>query len=457
MENVIDPYIAPKGSVSLTINGHFDKIGAFKVRDGLTIVGAQISVNNVLGLYQFLDEGSGTNNQLMAVVTTVLYRLSGGTWTSKLTGLTSSLKMRFTSFLDYVFITNGTDAVNTWDGSGSAFGTANAVSAPTGKFIERFKNRVWISCTATYPSRLFYSSLPSTDATPVITWSASNYIEISPGDGEDVTGQKRFDRTLYVFKENFTYPVYSKDQTEPDAIINVGTMSHESIDVAKDGMYWHHWSGIYRLRRGEGQPKEISKPVDDIIKVITLANYSNVTTWHDNDHVYFSVGTVTVNGITITACVLRWTISSEIWTVYSYPTQFLCAAQYQNGTNIVQVVGDTTGKIHTVNSGVTDNSTPINYLLETQWWDGGQRHLQKTIEKMNVVSESATGAKVSWRSERDTGNVFNKVGSVTGFNTILDNLDIRGSRLKLTVSGSSTGTPAVFSGFELLTYTTNEI
>ena len=459
-DDVIDPYLAPKNSCALAINMNFDKLGAAKVRGGLAIVGAQISSNLILGLYQFVDAGTGTASALITVVTTVLYTLETATWTSKLTGLTTGLKARFTTFLDYVFFTNGTDAVRTWDGGGGAFGTTNAGSAPTGKYIERFKNRVWIASTATYPSRLFFSSLPSTDATPVITWTSTDYIEISPSDGEDVTALRRFDRNLFVFKKSFCYPVYSKDQTEPDPLITVGTHSQESVVVAKDGMYWHHPSGIYRLRRGEGQPKEISRPIYDIIRNVAYGSYDDVASWSDDDHVFFSVGDVTYNNLTISNCVIRWTISTEVWTIYSYSEKITVGARfdtgasggYTAGTAVSRVVGSTVGRVFTVDSGTTDNTSPIHYQFDTQWWDGGSRSLIKRISKVNLLSKDMVGAKVSYRSDRDTENVFKPIGSVLKFNEVFDNQIIEGTRIKLNVSGVSSTTAPVFSGFEILDY-----
>ena len=107
----------PNGAVNEAINVHFDKMGSVQLRKGLTLLGNQISAGNtILGLHQFLDEGSGTNDQLIAVVDTVAYYLASGTWTSKRTGLTANKKARFTNFLDSVFMVNGTDAMNTWDG-----------------------------------------------------------------------------------------------------------------------------------------------------------------------------------------------------------------------------------------------------------------------------------------------------------------------------------------------------
>ena len=462
-ETVVDEYIVPQGTVSLSINGHFDKLGAWTTRPGTTRLGdAQIVDNKtVKGLFQFLDQGTGTDNRLIAVVATVAYYLSGTTWTSKRTGLTDSKKARFTSFLDSVWMVNNTEATAIWTGaSGDSFvTTGSASSAPLGKFIDNFKNRVFIANNDTNPSRLFFSSLPTAGA---VTWTtATDFIDISPGDGEDITGIKRFNKVLWVFKENFMYPLYSINETEPDPRIFVGTYSQESVVVAKDGMYWHHPSGIYRLRPGESQPKEISRPIYGIIKNVTLANYTETASWFDNDHVYTYVGNVTLddNGPTISNCVVCWTISTEVWTLYSYPSPYVVGAQYNNGTNIVQVVGDDDGYVYTFNSGQTDNilttGTPINYHLETNFDSiTPLRSDGKLIDKIAVLHENASTAKFGWKADKDSKNEVKPIGSLSNkINTIFDHQNIQGHRIKFVLSGVNTGSPLVFSGYEILSYT----
>lgn len=462
-EDIVDEYVAPAGTVSLSINGHFDKLGVWKTRPGTTRLGdAQIVDNkSVKGLFQFLDEGTGTNNQIIAVVNTVAYYLSGTTWTSKRASLTADKKARFTSFLDSVWMVNNSEATAIWSGAaGDNFvTTGSASSAPIGKFIDNFKNRVFIANNNTNPSRLFFSSLPSSGA---VTWTtASDFIDISPGDGEDITGIKRFNKVLWVFKENFMYPLYSINETEPDPRIFVGTYSQESVVVAKDGMYWHHPSGIYRLRPGESQPKEISRPIYGVIKNVTLPNYTETASWVDDDHVYTYIGNITLdnNGPTISNCVARWTISTEVWTLYSYPSPYLVGAQYNNGTNIVQVVGDDDGYVYTFNSGLTDNilttGTPIFYHLETQFDSiTPLRSDSKIITKMAVLHENASGAKFGWKADKDSKNEVKPIGVLDGkMDTIFDHLDIQGHRIKFVLSGTSIGSPLIFQGFELLEYT----
>lgn len=455
MDGVVDEFVVPTGTLALAINWHFDRIGALTTRKGYAIVGAQISAGNaVLGLHQFLDEGSGTNDQLIAVVNTVAYYLSAGTWTSKRTSLTAGSKARFVNYLDFVWMVNGTEATAVWDGAAanSFVTTGNAASAPTGKYIEVFRNRVWIAGNTTNPSRVTYSSLPSAG---VVLWTGSDTgtIDVVPNDGGDITAIKKFARALYVFKPDFMYRIYSINETEPDPQIFVGTYSQESVVIAKDGMYWHHPSGIYRLRKGEEQPREISKPVNEIIKNIGYSFYDDVNSWTDEDHVYFSVGDITLNSntenaLTINNCVLRWTISTEVWTIYSYASEFRVGAQYDNGSGLVQVVGDSDGTVYTVNSGNTDNSAKIHCHLETQWENfTGLRSETKEIRKFSALHENAQGAMLGYRTQTNTKAV-EPIGQLESPDTIFKK-NIRCKKIKFVLSVSTSGGQMVFQGFEL--------
>lgn len=466
MDDVVDEYITPQGTVSLAINWHFDKLGAMKIRLGTIRLGTAQIVNNkgIKGLFQFLDEGTGANNQLLAVCDTAVYYLNGSSvWTSIRASLTTDKKTRFTSFLDSVWMVNNSEATAIWNGdtAGGFVTTGSAVSAPIGKFIENFKNRVFIANNNTNPSRITYSSVPSAG---VVVWTGadSSFIDISPGDGEDITAIKRFSKILWIFKENFMYPLYSINQTEPDPTIMVGTYSQESVTVGKDGMYWHHPSGIYRLKAGESRPKEISKPIYGIIKNITLANYTEVASWNDDDHIVFSVGNVTLdNGLVISNCVLRWTISTETWTIYSYPSPYTVGARYNNGTTITRIIGDDDGYVYTHDSGQTDNGststngTPIFHHFETQFQSLSPLRSEKTsIKSISVLHENASGIKVGYRADNDSINEIKSIGMLTdNTETLFESRDIKNHRVKFVISGASIGTPAIFQGYEILDYT----
>ncbi len=456
----------PLDAVTESLNFHFDRIGAATLRKGTTLLGdSGVLSGNLLGLYEFRDSGSGTNNRIVAVNGTVLYYLSGSTWTSKRTGLTTGNKARFTTFLDFLWMVNGVDATAIWDGaSGNSFlTTGNAASAPIGKFIENFRSRVWIAGNATYPDRLYYSSLPSAVTTPVVLWDTNvntgQWIDISPSDGENITALKRTQASLLVFKTNHIYRVYTIDETEPDPKINVGTPSAESIVEAKDGLYFYHSSGFYKY--SGGQPDEISKPIIDIVNNITLANQSKVTGWleTDGDHIVWSVGDVTINGVTYNNLEVRYTISTQTWTHYMKPTQVLCASRYNDGTNVFQLVGDTAGSVLKVDTGLTDNGTPISYSLVHRWTTvDGTLTTEKNITKMLFHHQGGASGKIAYQREDDILNNWTKIfGQLSKSLTSFNNANIKGRKLRFRIFGSSTGEPFIYNGFEINDGTTNII
>lgn len=450
----VDEFLMPEGSVSFAVNFNFDRIGAVQVRPGSAIIDNQITSGHaIVGLHQFTDEGTGTDDQLIAVCDTVAYYLDSGAWTSKRTGLTADAEADFTNFVDEVFMVNGADATAVWDGGAGSFSTSgNAASAPVGNFIDNFRSRVWIMNVSGHPSRVQYSSVA--DGSGNIAWTGDDagYIDVSPGDGEDITGGIKFSNALLVFKKNYTYRIFSINETDPDPKIFVGTHSHKSITLAKDGVYFHHPSGIYRMR-STGAAEEISRPINSIIQSVSRSYYSSVSSWKDNDHVYFSLGDVTADGETISNCVARFTISTQVWTIYSYPYQFRVGTDYDDGSNILQVVGDSDGNVYTYNSGTSDNGTAIYYRLDTKAYTmSGLRSQRKTITKLSALHENLVGAQLGWKNGYHSFNEIQPIGELGEQESVFDNLDVEGNRIKFSVIGSSKEQSGVFQGLEVINW-----
>lgn len=469
MEGAVSEHRRPMTSVTESLNFDFDTIGSAKVRKGTTQLGNTLS-GNILGIHYHVDSvnSGGTNTQLIIVNGTVAYYLaSGTTWTSKRTGLTAGSKARFSTFLNFVFMVNGTEATAIWTGNtGDSFVTnGNAASAPVGKFIENFRSRMWIAGDATYPSRLHYSSVPSSVTTPIITWDTSvttgQWIDISPSDGEAITGLMRSRNAMLVFKPNHLYRVYSIAQTDPDPYFSVGTSSQESVVETKAGVFFHHSSGFYQYNL-YGIVQEISRPIIDIIKAIPTSSYPSVCGWleADGDRLNWSVGNVTVNGITLTNLVVRYTISTQTWTYRTYPSQFLVALRrqplYTDGTTQFVVVGDTAGKTFEYNTGTTDAGTAISYALTHSWDDLDGLHLtRKNVQTGLFLHEQGAGTKVNYQIEDENGVIdpesdwSKEVGELkdsdTGFNT----MDIKARKVRFRLSGTSIGQQFIYDGYQL--------
>lgn len=473
----------PETSVLEAVNFHFDTIGSAILRKGMTAVGNNLALGNILGLYQFIDTVNvPANNQLIAGAGTSVYYKNGGTWSAIRTGLTAGSKQRYVTFLNFIFMVNGTEATAIWDGvvSDGFVTSGNASGAPTGQFIEVFQARVWILGNATYPSRLFYTSVPSAVTTPVVTWNTDvttgTWIDISPQDGDFPTALQRFRNTLLIFKTNRLYRLFGIGQVDADPWYAVGTSSQESVIETKTGVFFHHSSGFYQYNI-YGIVEEISLPVIDYVRAIPASAYPNVAGWlePDNDHVVWAVGTITVTtpwgsggnkGTTYTNCEMRYTISSQTWTVYSRATKITTSIRRQPfyvDTYQQALCGDNTGNVAEINTGTQDLNTvgianqPINYSLIHRWENlDGLLSTRLTVNVINFSHKGGAGSKVAYQTDEqdqdDLSNWVQKVGDgeLKDKNTGYESADIKGRKFRIRISGTSTGQPFTYDGYEIL-------
>jgi len=455
----VSNYLMPDTQVTEAINVHFDEIGNVTRRLGIATLGNQMTASNsILGLYNFISSDS-SNNQVLAVCSdganNNIYYLSGATWTQTLGTDTVDLKTRFATFLDRVVRVNGTDAVRAWSGTGaweSSGGPIDVADAPVGKFIETLKARLYIAGTSTYPDRLYFSSLPSSAG--VISWTtASDYLDISPNDGDNITALKRYATHLLIFKKNYLYR-WNGSAVEPDPIINVGTHSQESVVEGKGGVYFHHPKGIFVY--AGGYPKEISKPIDGWIRAISSANYADVNAATDSDHVYFFVGDVTKDSVAHTNMCLRFTISSQVWTVYSYVDEIKVGAQYVSGTDVTQIVGGSDGYVYTLNSGNSDNGTAIEFSLVTKYFEFGSLAHEFIITEVAAYLKQGAGSFLKYQV--DDSSEWKDIGQIKEYvNVFSKDVNISGKRARFKLMGMSITAPCVFEGLEVLKGTRDKV
>ncbi len=441
-EAAVDEVATSPESVELAINVNFDRVGAIQTRKGLTILGAQIAGSAVLGMENYRNN-AGTTYGLLAKVSSVVYNFNGSNWSSVRTGLSVTSKARFTNFLDLTYMVDGNagSVVSTFNGS--TFGSTNIGSLPKGDDIENYRSRIWVADSAT--DKVYYSNVVSTSQT--ITGGTS-FIQVSPQDGEKITALKRHPRALLVFKQNHIYKIYSTTSADPDPSIFRGTYSKESIVEAKDGIYYHHSTGFYKFAF-DGEQQEISRPIIDIVEAISRANYENINGWADNDHICWSIGDITLDGVAYANVTVRYTISTETWTVYSYASQIRSSALYDDGTLLRTIVGDESGYPFVFDSGTTDNGTPIFYDIQTHpLYLTNTKMTEKEINEMSAVHENAQGGTISHKA--DNGS-WSKPCTITKDIVQAFNTSAKFKKIRLRFSGNSVGTSSlIFRGWELL-------
>lgn len=453
---LLNDTVCPEDSVALAVNVNFDRMGAIKTRNGVTSF-ATAFANPVLSLGSISIQSSGLR-QLIAQDQNLIKVWDGATWTTKRTLTSTTNKARYSQFLNLVYQVNGnatvsgSDVVQTYDGSD--FGTTNVSFLPKGDFIQAgFEGRVWVLDRAT--DRLYYSNIAAPDGT-ITTVNPCDYIEkLSPQDGQSFTGVIRVPKALLIFKENSIFRVYGASSVDPYPAYNVGTYSQESIIQAKDGVYFHHSSGFYKFTY-DSQPIEISRRVRDFIDAIPRSYYSSVTGIYDGkDDIQWSVGPVTVDGVTYNNCVMRYTISTNVWTIYDLAgsERITSTLLYDNGTTINPVVGTATGKFGIMEDGFTDFGTPIYFEIITRWISFTDLWSKvKEIVGICVNTENAGGVQVQYQIDKDRPNVWQDVGTLKeDYTTLFPNVKIDDfNRMRFRITGRSSGQPIIFDGIEIL-------
>ena len=180
------------------------KLGKLTTRRGLTQTGSDTGSLKQLGLTHYI---SGATEVQIKVEGTVIQKLTGATWASMSggTGLTTGLDMNFCFANGYLYGFNGTDTVR------RATNTlvTTVAGIPVGKWAIWWRNYLFVGGVSAYPNRVYFSNLGDPE-----TFSASDYIDIEPGDGDALTGGiGTKDKVLFSKKGAWYYLVGSGTNT----------------------------------------------------------------------------------------------------------------------------------------------------------------------------------------------------------------------------------------------------
>jgi len=260
---------------------------------------------------------------------------------------------------------------------------------------------------------------------------------------------------LLLFKQNHIYRVYSTSNVDPYPAYNVGTYSQESIVQGKDGVYFHHSSGFYKFTY-DSQPTEISRRVIDFIKAIPRTSYTNIVGIYDGyDAIKWSIGPVTVEGVSYKNCQMRYSISTQVWTIYDFDsTAFTALIRYDDGTTIEQIAGTSTGLVGKLDTGNTDFDNKIYFEIIDRWRSYAEMYSHsKKIDGISVLSENGGGSLIQYQAEKTEPNVWKTIGTLNeSYATLLPSTEIDDfNQIRFRIRGNSTGAQIVLNGIEIIT------
>lgn len=246
-----------------------------------------------------------------------------------------------------IYAANGTDQLRQWDGSGWSLPTILPASTgviPTGKFVAvtPWDNRVvCANYTPGSPSvgGKNRSTVRFSDPSVPDTWESFNWVDVTPGDGEQIMGVAAFDNYVIVFKETKFFVFYGTSINPEDGTpefsyravdASVGLAAPQALCVAPDGVYFLSQDGIYKTNGG--YPQRVSELVEPLFdgespdlysgSVINWSASSKIRMAYLNKQVFVAVPT---GGATENDRLLVFDIPDQWWTVWDIPAAALTA------------------------------------------------------------------------------------------------------------------------------------
>lgn len=234
-----------------------DPVGSAKPRGGYTTCGKLQSGNTPTEMYTY-SKSDGSQFLIVADNTNVYQTSDCASWKRIVTGQSSTNKPNFRTVRNELWFVNGSTWAYKWDGSTTTIidgrsDTPNP-APPRGRYIEFWRERVWIARTSDNPSVVQWSALTDSagnDITPSTgtgAWPATNAIYVDRDGGSPIYGIKAYRDNLYIFKDNGIWRLSFNndfDLSVQKTLSSVGCRFGSSIVELDNLLYFVGPDGIY--------------------------------------------------------------------------------------------------------------------------------------------------------------------------------------------------------------------
>lgn len=456
-EGVVSHYVVPKGAVEDASNFHNDNLGVMTFRPNLVSHFTPAATPVSSSLFQTT---AGSNRIYWQEGTSLKYVeiSSPGSVTTYTSVFPSSFTARYQTIQSNLLAIAGTTIKYT-DGSATPANISGITyPAVTVDILNAgFQGRLWYASSSALNNRLYYSDvIPA--AGVASTTGTSPYLTINAPNGDAITGLASSQQVLFAFCHNSIFRVYNTQSQDNSPCAFVGALNQEAIVTTPDGIYFYHPSGFYKLS-SDGSAQSISNRIASILPYSGQVDVTSCRSWSSGDYVYFSFsypfqsGGGTVNG----SKVYRYTISTQVWTIYDFYKSVVTTACFglsRTGTQYVFLLGTTAesaarfaaifveykwdGTVSTTASGIDLSLTDIIASYSTHFESFGIENRLKQIQGLAIPHLNGNGFDISYQTDMDNSDEWTPIGRLDDKAVTLfkDFQSKPFNRIKFRVSGS---------------------
>lgn len=389
---VQDPQEAGAEQALSTLNAALERNGRVRTRDGYDEVYSASSTGKIRNMHPV---SQGTVLAALDSHSVRVVDLAAGTSAANVA--LSSRTSSFASIGSGIYFTDGTSTQVRKFVAPATFSSPAGLSSYEGNYlaVQPLDDRLVIA-DANNTSKLWFSD----PATPE-TIDTSNFLELTPGDGEAISGMEVFGTELFVFKHTKFFVFYGNSTDETGGVIfnyrmvdvGIGCNAVDLKMTATDetGVYFVASDGVYRTTGGA--PVKVSGPIDPVFKGTNLpipAPFSSVLSEPVDRFNHLAVATGRLWLMAVPSGHIQFVMNLQTgqWTVSDITAYCaLDGALVADGVNSVDywestILGgsaSTTASIYVASNAYSDdNGTPISWHHQSGFYDLGSQHSKRT-------------------------------------------------------------------------------
>lgn len=284
-----------------------EKPGSVITANGYRYLGVTPSGNPATFQINFFKTSDGSSMLVLSDGVTVWKTTDYVNFTQIVTGLSEFFQLRGMVIRDKLWLTNGSDAVMTYDGTtlSTLDGTSSTPNVPRGKYIAYHDERVWMYGISGDPSAARFTALTNTSGTEIApdnasAWPTDNELQVSEGDADVGTALFILRGYLYASKQYSIWRITGYDEysyTRVKTRSSTGTRFNESVQIHDNLAKFIGVDGLYVFDGEE------SKRISDILDpssadegVFAFRNLQqpllNNNFWNTSETADFNSGTV---------------------------------------------------------------------------------------------------------------------------------------------------------------------
>jgi hypothetical protein len=334
------------------------------------------SIHN--GYMQVKAVGHGTETDKPSVQEIILSYDGSPTATELDTGLSPGGQWHFATLLSKCVMTNKLDPPKVWDGNKPI--EILKGSPPHAQYITAHKNYLFMAGSSEGPSRLYFSEVLNIESWPVL-----HFIDVSPNDGDWITGLLPYDDYLIITKNRSVWLLVGSGPSDFEVRRihdGIGCVAPRSLVRVVDSFAFASTEGIYLS--DISTPTLISERLKETWKKMNRRRLHQIAgEFYDHKlRMDLPFGSSTVNNIRIIYDSIRKCLYLQEMSAHAS-----CYAKYSEAGQEVLLFGHAgNGQVSHADTGTSDAGQPITMEWGTKHFNFGSSAIVKKARNLYFVT-----------------------------------------------------------------------